>query len=156
MRNFVILEVKIRTKKIANPVEGSQKIFYFLSLLMNDRPLGRPQDSIKANSRFCRVFNDVDFKVVTEAKSIDLKIRYACSFGAPSLPCAFTAPRVTCFYELHTSFSFIFCPTSIVIDSSLIFDPLVTFSQFVLPHFISSFCAHFYFLPPHINPLISS
>ena len=36
--------------------------------------------------------------MVTEVKTVDFNIRYACSIGAPSLPRAFTAPSVTCFF----------------------------------------------------------
>ena len=87
---LLIWDVKICAEKLANPIKESHKNISFFEFT-HVRPAGRPPDSTIANSRFFCIFNDVDFGVVTGTKSINFNIRYACSFGAPSLPRAFTA-----------------------------------------------------------------
>ena len=58
---LLILEGKICTENLANHLEESQKNTLFFEFIPV-RPAGRPPDSTIANSRFCRVFNDVGFE----------------------------------------------------------------------------------------------
>ena len=80
--NFAwILEVKICTEKLANPLEESHKNTSFFEFT-NVRPAARPPGSTIRNYRFCRIFNDIGFEWLQKLKlSISLRVL----LGAPSL-----------------------------------------------------------------------
>ena len=78
---LLILEVKICTEKLANPLEESHKNTSFFEFT-NVRPAARPPGSTIRNYRFCRIFNDIGFEWLQKLKlSISLRVL----LGAPSL-----------------------------------------------------------------------